>query len=159
MNPTVFARLIQELDLNIDDTILSIGSGTGYGVVILSYLVNTVIGIESDIKLFENSSETLFKLNVDNAAIIRGSIVDGFVQQAPYSSIIIEGGVDFVPSKIIDQLSEGGKLVTIKYIKDGFGKAVLYEKIKKIVSERILFDAYVPLLSSFQSKKNSDFKF
>ena len=57
LNPTILARLVQSLDVKKNETVLCIGSGSGYGVVILSYLADTVIGIEADNKLVENSSE------------------------------------------------------------------------------------------------------
>ena len=159
LNPTILARLVQSLDVKKNETVLCIGSGSGYGVVILSYLADTVIGIEADNKLVENSSEILLKLNVNNAAIIKGNIVEGYIKQAPYNSILIEGAVHDVPEFILNQLSENGKLTTVENIDDSFGKAVIYERIGKTYVKNILFDAHVPLLKSFKSKTFQNFKF
>ena len=104
INPVTLARLIQALKLNKSQTILHIASGTGYGTVILSYLVNTVLGIESDPKFIKTSSEILIDLEIDNAAIIRGDIVQGYENQSPYDAILIEGRVKKVPVKILKQL-------------------------------------------------------
>ena len=159
MNPTIFARLVQSLDVRKNQTVLTVGSATGYGTVILSYLADTVIGIESDKKLIENSSETLLKLNVNNAAIIQGNIVEGYVNQAPYNSILIEGAVNEVPEKILNQLSNNGKLATIQYISKNNGKAVVFEKVDEVIVKKYLFDANVPLLNAFRSKSHNTFKF
>ena len=66
LNPMVSARLIQSLNISKDDTVLTIGSGIGYNSVILSYLCNTVIGIESIKSFYDFSSDILIKLQVKN---------------------------------------------------------------------------------------------
>ena len=159
LNPTILARLVQSLEIKKDETVLSVGSGSGYGVVILSYLADTVIGIEADNKLVENSSEILLNLNVNNAAIIKGNIVEGYIKQAPYNSILIEGAVPEVPKVILKQLSDNGKLATVENVDNSFGKAVIYERIGDTYVKNILFDAYVPLLNSFKIKTAQNFKF
>ena len=127
--------------------------------MILSYLADTVIGIESDKSLIQNSTETLLSLNVNNAAIIQGNIVEGYINQAPYNSIIIEGAINEVPETILDQLSNNGKLATILCSNGINGKAVVFEKIDGIIVKNTLFDANVPLLNAFKSKTNNNFKF
>ena len=56
--------------------------------------------------MIDKSSELLLKLNINNAAIIKGNIKDGFVKQAPHDSILIEGAVEEVPKEILNQLSQ-----------------------------------------------------
>ncbi len=159
LNPVILSRLIQALELKKNDTILNIASGTGYGVVILSYLAGTVLGIENDTSLINKSSELLSKLEINNAAIIKGDIKEGFIKQAPYDAIIIEGGVEEVPELILNQLSNNGKLVTIESNESGYGKAILIEKFENNFIKNFLFNAYVPLLSAFTSKKKNNFEF
>ena len=159
LNPLILSRLIQALELKKNETILNIASGTGYSVVILSYLAGTVLGIESDKNLLEKSSELLLKLEVNNAAIIKGDLKEGFIKQAPYDAILIEGAVEEVPELILTQLSEKGKLVTIQSNVSGYGKAILIERVNNNYIKNILFDAYVPLLSVFKTKKINNFEF
>ena len=159
LNPLILSRLIQALELKKNETILNIASGTGYSVVILSYLAGTVLGIESDKNLLEKSSELLLKLEVNNAAIIKGDLKEGFIKQAPYDAILIEGAVEEVPELILTQLSEKGKLVTIQSNESGYGKAILIERFNNNYIKNILFDAYVPLLSVFKTKKINNFEF
>ena len=159
LNPTILARLIQSLEIKKNETVLSVGSGSGYGVVILSYLADTVIGIETDNKLVESSSEILLNLNVNNAAIIKGNVVEGYVNQAPYNAILIEGAVNEVPKDILNQLSDNGKLATVENLDSSIGKAVKYEKAGNTFVKNILFDANLPILNSFKSKTSLNFKF
>ncbi len=152
INPMIISRLIQSLEIEKNDTILVLGSNVGYTSVILSYLCNTVIGIESIKSFCEFSSNVLLKLDVNNVAIIKGKIENGFPDQTPYENILIEGGVNFVPDVILSQLTENGKLVTVEIDKNNIGKAVIYKKKKNNISKRYLFDANVPLLDVFKHK-------
>ena len=159
LNPVILSRLIQALELKKNETILNIASGSGYGVVILSYLAGTVLGIENDKNLLEKSLELLLNLDVNNAAIIKGDIKEGFVKQAPYDAILIEGAVEEVPEIILTQLSDKGRLVTVQSNESGYGKAILIEKFNNNFITNILFDAYVPLLSGFKANKTNSFEF
>ena len=159
LNPAILSRLIQALELKKNETILNIASGSGYGVVILSYLAGTVLGIENDKNLLEKSLELLLNLDVNNAAIIKGDIKEGFVKQAPYDAILIEGAVEEVPEIILTQLSDKGRLVTVQSNESGYGKAILIEKFNNNFITNILFDAYVPILSGFRSNKTNSFEF
>ena len=153
ISPVIFARLVQSLKLKKNQTILHIASGTGYGVVILSYLTNTVLGIESDKKLIASSSEILSKLKVDNAAILKGNIHEGFAKQAPYDAILIEGSVNKVPSNILNQLCDEGKLVTVENINSNCGSAIIYQRLGENYIKNVLFDAHLPLLTSFNNRQ------
>ena len=159
LNPVILSRLIQALELKKNETILNIASGSGYGVVILSYLAGTVLGVENDKNLLEKSLELLLNLDVNNVAIIKGDIKEGFVKQAPYDAILIEGGVEEVPEIILTQLSDKGRLVTVQSNESGYGKAILIEKFNNNFITNILFDAYVPILSGFGSNKTNSFEF
>ena len=154
INPVVLARLIQSLELKRNQSILNLASGIGYGIIILSYLAETVIGIESDKRLIENSLVNLQKLKIDNVAVIKSNINKGFLDQAPYDAILIEGGVDQVPEIILNQLSKDcGKLVTVENEFKDFGRAVLYQRENEKFIKNILFDAHVPVLNTFRMKK------
>ena len=157
LNPMVSARLIQSLNINKNDTVLSIGSGVGYNSVILSYLCNTVIGIESIKSFYDFSLDVLVKLDVNNVVFIKSKIEKGYPDQHPYECIIIEGGVNHVPIEILNQLSENGRLVAVEYKEGYIGKATLYQRLGKEFTKKYLFDAYVPILDGFKKIQNFNF--
>ena len=157
LNPMINARLIQSLNINDNDTILSIGSGVGYNSIILSYLCNTVIGIESIKSFYEFSSNVLTKLEVNNVVFIKSKIEDGYSDQQPYDCIIIEGGVNYVPIEILNQLSQNGKLIAVEIEEGQVGKATLYQRHGNEFTKNYLFDAYIPFFDGF--KKTQKFNF
>ena len=157
LNPMVNARLIQSLDISKHDTVLTIGSGVGYNSVILSYLCNTVIGIESIKSFYDFSIDVLIKLEVDNVVFIKNKIEIGYADQQPYDSIFIEGRVHHVHNQLLNQLSENGRLVAVEIKEGHIGKATLYQKHGKEFSKKYLFDAYVPVFDGFKEKQNFNF--
>ena len=137
LNPMVSARLIQSLNISKDDTVLTIGSGVGYNSVILSYLCNTVIGIENIKSFYDFSVDVLIKLEVNNVVFIKSKIENGYSDQQPYDCIIIEGGVNHVPNEILNQLSENGRLVAVEIKEGNVGKATIISKIWQRICKKI----------------------
>ena len=157
LNPMVSARLIQSLNISKDDTVLTIGSGVGYNSVILSYLCNTVIGIESIKSFYDFSSEILIKLQVNNVVFIKTKIENGFSEQQPYDCIIIEGGVNHIPIEILNQLTENGRLVAVEIKDSHVGKAIMYQRHGKQFTKNYLFDAFVPVFEGFKKIQRFNF--
>ena len=154
LNPMVCARLIQSLNINKNDTVLKIGSGVGYNSVILSYLCNTVIGIESIKSFYDFFVDVLIKLEVNNVVFIKSKIENGYFDQQPYDCIIIEGGVNHVPNEILNQLSENGRLVAVEIKEGNVGKATMYQRFGKEFTKNYLFDAYIPIFDGFKKDQN-----
>jgi protein-L-isoaspartate(D-aspartate) O-methyltransferase len=153
MEPMVFARLLQMALPDSADEVLDIACGCGYSTAILSRLAGTVYGIEQDEFLVSSANDRLGSLDVDNAAVVAGNPLNGYGKKAPYSLIVIGGGVERIPVPITEQLADGGRLVTILYGNGARqGNAVLVEKFDNTVSKRVVFDASVPLLPEFRNE-------
>ncbi len=157
LNPMVSARLIQSLNISKDDTVLTLGSGVGYNSVILSYLCNTVIGIENIKSFHDFSVDVLIKLEVNNVVFIKSKIENGYSDQQPYDCIFIEGGVNYISNEILNQLSENGRLVAVEIKESHVGKAILYQRHGKEFVKKFLFDAHVPLFEDFKEKQKFNF--
>lgn len=149
MEPMVFARLAQEARLAPGDRILDIGCGSGYSTAILAHLGDHVIAVESDQGLAVRAAENLGGLEIKNAGIAHGALLDGYPEQGPYQAILLNGMVAAVPEALLAQLAEGGRLAAV-VAEEGrvnrVGRACLYEKANGAVSSRPLFDANTPFL-------------
>lgn len=125
--PASFARMLQRAAPDADDVALLIGCASGYGAAVLARLAGAVVALEEDEELADAASDTLVKLSVDNAAVVKGPLNEGWAVEGPYDVIIIEGAVDDVPDKLFEQLKDGGRLVCVKG--GGLsGDAVLYTR-------------------------------
>ncbi len=149
MEPMVLARLLQAAAIDPGDMVLDIGCGSGYSSAILAQLAATVVAVESDKLLAEQANAALAELSIDNVVLIDAPLTEGYAKQAPYNAILLNGSVAKVPDGILDQLGEGGRLVTVLRDRPHLGRAVLMQKSGGIVSSRTLFNAATPLLPGF----------
>ena len=150
MEPMVFARLVQLAKVGQEDNVLELGSGTGYGVAVLARLAANVGGSEGDAALAEKGAAALAALGVRNATVRHGAIERGWPDRAPYGVILFAGAVAAVPSAVLDQLAEGGRLLAVVREGDEVGRAVLYQRVRGIVSHRPVFDAATPYLPGLE---------
>jgi protein-L-isoaspartate(D-aspartate) O-methyltransferase len=154
VEPMVLARLLDHADLQPADVVLVVGSGTGYPLAVLSRLVATVIGLESDPALAEQGEAALREQSVDNVVVIQGDMAQGYKKQGPYDVILTNGAVGELPTALTDQLSpEGGRLLTVIRGDAGPGKATAMERWGEAVGRRTLFDANTPVLPGFERRR------
>ena len=158
MEPMVLARLIQALDVGKGDNVLIIGAATGYGTAIMARLAGSVIAVETRTQMVEKAQETLVSIGTDNAVAIKGRLTDGFANEGPYDAILVEGAVETVPERILNQLGNGGRLVAVWRPEDAaVGVASIWTKAGSDFIRKRLFDAQVPVLDEFRCKR--DFRF
>lgn len=152
MEPAVFARLLTAARVTPTDLVLHVGCGTGYGSAILAGLSDAVVALEENTKLVGLAEKKLSALGVMNVATVNGDLSAGVPKQGPYDVIFIEGAVEDIPSKLVKQLKEGGRLVCVK--KDGgVGRAHFIEMKDGKAEGKNLFDANVELLPGFETAK------
>ncbi len=149
LDPMVLGRLVQALEVRPADMVLDLACATGYSTAVLARLGGTVVAVEPDKALAALANETLNALSVDNAVVVEGEVAQGYPKQAPYDAILINGAVAAVPPALLEQLAEGGRLVTVVKDGPGLGRATLYRKLGGLAGHRVLFDAGTPLLPGF----------
>ncbi len=158
MEPMVLARLLQALEIRPDDSVLIVGAGCGYGTAVTAKLAGSVIAIETRANLVDKAQDVLVSIGIDNAAIVKSRLVDGYSKEGPYERILIEGGVETVPDSLLKQLTPNGRLAAI-YRKLGHpvGVASVWTRSGKEFTRTPLFDARVPNLDEFNSKVEFSF--
>ena len=149
----VMARMVQALKLTPSDNVMCIGAGNGYGAAILSSLAASVIAVETRSQMVEKAQQIVAGLDIGNVAVVKSRLQDGYPSEAPYQGIIIEGGVEYVPQALFDQLSDGGHLVCVLRPRGlDVGEATIWHKLSEHVTPKALFTAQVPVLDEFKSK-------
>ena len=156
LKPAITAKLLSALEVETLETVLIIGSATGYSAAIISKIAETVICIEEDQDLITFSESIASSSSINNIVFINNKLSKGYIDQGPYSCILIEGGIEEVPNIILDQIAEGGKLVTVNTQNDT-GSAIKYIRKNNQIISQFLFSIEVPTLKSFEKAKK--FKF
>ncbi|MCB1458307.1 MAG: protein-L-isoaspartate O-methyltransferase [Nitratireductor sp.] len=148
MAPAKLAKLVQAASVCDDDIVLDIGCGTGYSTAILSRLCNSVVAVEENPALADTASSKLGELGFDNAAVIQSPLALGCKAEGPFDVIFVGGSVDAVPSMILDQLKDGGRLVAVEG-QGNAGVARLWTRDGSSISSRRLFNCAVAALPGF----------
>ncbi|MYZ47707.1 protein-L-isoaspartate O-methyltransferase family protein [Propylenella binzhouense] len=152
MAPVQLARLVQALDAGESDVALVVGCMTGYSAAILARLAASVVAVDEDEVLVRTAEERLRDLAIDNAAVLRGKLTEGYPDEGPYDVILMDGAVEVRPEGILAQLGKGGRLAVVERA-DRISRAVLYERTRHDeIGRRPLFEAWVPMLPGFRRK-------
>lgn len=109
--PGIVAQMTEALELGGDETVLEIGTGSGYQAAILSKLVARVISIERVPRLAASARTALDELGVSNVVVHLGDGTRGRTADAPFDAIVVTAGGPEIPMPLVDQLAEGGRLV------------------------------------------------
>lgn len=149
MEPMVLARMIQALDLDAGDVVLDIGCASGYSSAVLARLTTAVVALESDSSLAREATTNFAEIGVDNVVVVEEELSHGYMEQAPYQAIILNGAVPEVPEELISQLAEGGRLCAVIHNGTGSGQVVRSVRRGATVATQVLFDANVPPLPGF----------
>ena len=109
--PYVVALMTEAVRLKPTDRVLEIGTGSGYQAAVLAGLVKEVYSIEIRKRLADTAAERLKSLGYRNVAVKFGDGYFGWEAHAPYDAIIITAAANHIPSSLIRQLKEGGRLI------------------------------------------------
>jgi protein-L-isoaspartate(D-aspartate) O-methyltransferase len=109
--PYMAARMTEALALAGEEKLLEIGTGSGYQTALLAELCFNVFSLERIRALARKARAVLDRLEYQNVAIHVGDGTIGWSEHAPYDAIIVAAGAPDVPRPLLEQLTEGGRLV------------------------------------------------
>ena len=109
--PYLVAFMTEQLRPKQSDSVLEIGSGSGYQAAILAELVANVYTVEIVEPLAKTAEATLRRLGYTNVHMRVGDGYKGWPEEAPFDAIIVTCAPDKVPQPLIDQLKDGGRMV------------------------------------------------
>lgn len=109
--PYIVALMSELLNLDEDDKVLEIGTGSGYQAAILAELAKEVYAVEILEPLARQAKKTLGHLGYGNITLKCGDGYLGWEEHAPFDAIIVTCAPPYVPQPLIEQLAEGGRMV------------------------------------------------
>ena len=110
LKPVIEGKVLQALRLGKADSVLEIGTGSGYFAALLAARTEWVRTIELEPELVKLAGANLARNGVENVVVVQGDGIAGWAERAPYDVIVVSGGLPFVPQALLEQLKVGGRL-------------------------------------------------
>ncbi len=145
--PSTVAFMLELLHVQPGDSVLDIGSGSGWTTALLAHLVGatgSVLGLERVEELVTFGAENLAKYSLPHAHVQRAGVVLGAPERAPFNRILVSAAARSLPTALVSQLVEQGVLVVP--IRDSI-KRVVRVAHQPIIDTFVGY-VFVPLITS-----------
>ena len=154
LSPKIEARLLQEAAVKKTDTVLEVGTGTGFMAALLASQADYVFSVEIDPALAEQAKAALQQAGMANVSVEVGDAAHGWAAHAPYNVIVISGSLPVLPDAFLQQLKVGGRLVAIIGEEPVMEAKLIIRTDETSFNSINLFEtAAVPLLNAVQGKQ------
>lgn len=146
--PYIVAVMLAALNLKKSDSVLEIGTGSGYAAALLAEITKEVYTVERIEKLALKAKKVLKELNYNNIKVKVGDGSLGWNKYAPYDAILVSAAAPYVPEKLIAQLAVGGRLLIPVGERKGVQHLELIKKKSKnkVKKEELDYVRFVPLI-------------
>jgi protein-L-isoaspartate(D-aspartate) O-methyltransferase len=109
--PFIVALMTDLINVRRSDTVLEIGTGSGYQAAVLSPLAGKVYSIEIIPALGKRAATRLAQLRFRNVEVKVGDGYYGWPEHAPFDGIVVTAAASHIPPPLVAQLAEGGRMV------------------------------------------------
>ncbi len=113
MKPVVEGRMLQAVELKPDETVLEIGTGSGFVTACLARLARSVVSVEVFEDLHEAAARKLKDLEVHNVELFHGDAMGDWQPEQAHDVVIVTGSVSFVPEHFRGWVNPGGRLFAV----------------------------------------------
>ena len=146
--PYMVAFMTDALELQGNEKVLEIGTGSGYQTAVLAELGREVYTVERIKTLADKARATLDRLGYRSVAIKVYDGTYGWKEMAPFDAIIVTAGSPDIPAPLVAQLKEGGRLVIP--VGERFGQELMRvdKTAEGTVTEKMLPCVFVPLIGN-----------
>ncbi|MFO7616829.1 MAG: protein-L-isoaspartate(D-aspartate) O-methyltransferase [Bacteroidales bacterium] len=143
--PYIVALMTELIKPGPGDTVLEIGTGSGYQAAVLAEIVKQVYTIEIVPELGRKAANLIAVMGYRNAEVKVGDGYNGWPEHAPFDAIIVTAAPERVPQPLFEQLREGGRMVIPVGRQFGDQELLLIEKRDgKMASKKIIPVRFVP---------------
>jgi protein-L-isoaspartate(D-aspartate) O-methyltransferase len=145
--PSLIARMLDSVEPRPGDRALEVGTGFGFQTALLALLVAEVVSIERWASLATAARSALDRAGVSNVRVVVGDGWQGLRDEAPFDVIVVSAAATAVPDALVEQLSEGGRMVIPVRAARGDDVLLFRKEAGELVRVRLVTPArFVPLV-------------
>jgi protein-L-isoaspartate(D-aspartate) O-methyltransferase len=149
LSPKVEARMLQDLQIHKHETVLEIGTGSGFMAALLAHRAQFVTTLEIDADLAKSASKILEKQDVYNAKVVHADGSKDLSSYGSFNVIVLSGSVAQIPANILNMLKLGGRCMAIVG-EEPVMRATLVQRVSETAFEtKQSWDTLAPRLHGF----------
>ena len=151
--PYIVAMMTEAAQLDANDKVLEVGTGSGYQAAVLGEIVHEVYTIEIIEPLAQKAGELLNQLEYTNIKVKHGDGYHGWGAAAPFDAILITAAAPKIPQPLVDQLKIGGHLIMPLGNTSRAQNLVVLTKTKEGLERRFITGVvFVPMTGEIRKK-------
>lgn len=113
MKPTVEGRMLQAVNLGDDDTVLEIGTGSGFITACLAALARHVVSVDISAELHQAAKQRLAEKKIGNVELFQGDVMSGWQPEQAHDVVVVTGSVPSVPEQFKGWVNPGGRMFVV----------------------------------------------
>jgi protein-L-isoaspartate(D-aspartate) O-methyltransferase len=146
--PYIVAIMLEALVLHPSDTVLEVGTGSGYQTALLAELTRQVYSVERHASLARTAQAILARLGYTKVEVLVGDGSHGLPERAPFDAIVVSAAAPQIPPPLFEQLCKDGRMV----IPVGPAHAQQLQLVRKQAGQPVIASLegcrFVPLIGS-----------
>jgi len=155
LSPITEGRLLQALDVQADEQVLEIGTGTGYFTALLAHLAKHVISVELIPELADQAQKNL--ADSDNIELCVGDASQGWEIPKRVDVIIVTAAFTTIPEQYKHSLQIGGRLLAIEGTAPAMSVQLIERMSEREWSTNTIFETVVPPMINAEPEPEFEF--
>lgn len=113
MKPVVEGRLLQALELKPDETVLEIGTGSGFITACLAQMAKRVVSVDLYEQFTQETAAKLKENDIQNVELETGDVMSGWQPEQAHDVLVVTGSVQDIPDHFRGWVNPGGRLFVV----------------------------------------------
>ncbi|MHA6206039.1 protein-L-isoaspartate O-methyltransferase family protein [Dyella soli] len=146
MKPVVEGRVLQALELTPTDTVLEIGTGSGFLTACMARLCAGVTSLDIHADFITAAGERLARAGIANVKLEVGEAIAGWQPAGVFDALVVTGAVYQIPQRFLGWLKPGGRLLVVRGESPVQQALLLTHEGNGRYREEVLFETDLPYL-------------
>lgn len=156
-SPKIEGRLLDALNIQQDETVLEVGTGSGYLTAVVSKLCQSVTSVEIDAELSRSAEAKFKELGINNVSLEVGDASEGWQSNDFFDVVIVGSSVPKITGRYFHLLNVGGRI----FVVEGTGNAMQAKLITRISEHewetKSLFETHLEPMQGLESVEQFNF--
>ncbi|MGN6728799.1 MAG: protein-L-isoaspartate O-methyltransferase family protein [Rhodanobacteraceae bacterium] len=153
LKPIVEGRILQSLDVQPNEEVLEIGTGSGYLTACLAKLGKHVVSVDRHADFVETARARLRGVGIENIELVNADALRDFDPGRTFDAIAVTGAVAEVPQRFRDWLKVGGRMFVVAGVEPAMRALLLRREADGAFSEERLFETDLAYLAGAEPRR------